>query len=95
MVFFHRLLFGVRRDRVFYERKRLDMVPDFELRHYRLSRGIIQDLINEYSQSVYANTTERSHAVPPDTQVCNRTYPSSLFKILFGANKHLKRLSSA
>jgi hypothetical protein len=59
----------LRAERVFRPRLLLNQVSDLELRHYRLSRAMIGDLIQEFGVSEWANTTNRYHAIQPETQV--------------------------
>ena len=65
---------NIRKDRVFRERKRLAEIPDWELTDYRLTRQQIYNLVEDYRRSEQANLTERSHAIPAETQVIFFTF---------------------
>ncbi len=58
-----------RRERQFKARVALNNITDYDLRHYRFPRDILEDLINQFSESDFCNTTERSHAISAETQV--------------------------
>lgn len=58
-----------RRPRVFKNRLRIDDIEERERGNYRIPLHIIRQLIELYEASEYANTTEKSHAIPPDTEV--------------------------
>ncbi len=54
---------------IFKERVPLGDVRDYDLRNYRLPRRIIQDLTRGFENSPFSNHTERSNAIPAETQV--------------------------
>ena len=66
------LLVNRRRERVpliFRERQELGPLRDYDITNYRFPRHIIDELVQQYSLTDFANTTTRSHAISPETEV--------------------------
>jgi len=58
-----------RAPRDFKERKLLQDICDREIKNYRLNRDTIQGIIDDYSVTEWANSTQRSYAISPETEV--------------------------
>ncbi len=58
-----------RRPRDFKPQKCLGDICEREIGAYRFPRHVIEELVQGFSLSEFANRTERSHALTPETQV--------------------------
>ena len=58
-----------REQRVFYHRQRLHQLSEAKLVDYRLPRHLIEEIVEGYGQSEWANSTNRSHALNAETEV--------------------------
>ena len=66
------ILFGdevEKRPRVFKERMKLHDICPREENNYRLPQNVLEEITREYANSRYANSTLRSHAIQPETEV--------------------------
>jgi hypothetical protein len=63
------------RQRVFRERIGLNTVLDNnDLADYRLSEGVLREVIRGFTASPFANKCKRSRALTPETQVITQSY---------------------
>ncbi len=54
---------------MFKDRVELAQVRDYDLQNYRFPRPVIEQLVAGFENSEFSNTTDRSKAIPAETQV--------------------------
>ena len=60
---------NVRAPRDFKRRKTLADICEREIKNYRISRAMIEELIDAYRVSIMSNSTKRSFAISAETEV--------------------------
>ena len=63
------LMLNVRQNREFLPRRQLGDIPRRDRREYRVADDIIEELVDGFERSEWANQTAKSHALSSETQV--------------------------
>jgi hypothetical protein len=77
------LLGRLRRPRRFLPRVGLESLRDIDLKEYRLSRDIIEEIVGQYSQTHWPNVTNRTHALTPEQEVSQNPENMKIISIYF------------
>ena len=86
MAFLHvhrrRCFARARLPRIYRARQTLEELTESDLKCYRISRARIEQLIDGFSQSEWANSTNRAMALSAETQVSSKRALKNAFKFI-------------